>query len=426
MAALNRFLIGLIAVLAIAAAVLSYLLFERRTEFRDRAGTLATTVVDMTRALDAESGTNVAKKVRFSAADKAAGVPESGELSWAEYHQDKPSGYQNFARNLKLTTDLAKSINEQRNFLAESIAQLGFDLEMPVDELNADDLKRADAPEVYARAAKQVSGLAKAANARSNELIRAVVDASRVVGKPVEEAVFRERVEEFDEDGKPVKGAYQCSAEVEKFVNTVTGLNTRCTDYAKAIVDGIGQVTQFQWTADVNQVEDERDYNRALTALTNDFEEINAALVRGEQFKVQLAETKEDLKTTEEELKKAKDERNVLKAENSELAAKVKEMEIRYGAREKGGGVAAGSRRLDPALVGHALAVNEDWNFVILDLGSDKVWEGVELLVARDNAFVGRLKVTRVARNISLAELLPDSAMGSVQVNDRVIPPKEL
>jgi len=158
MAALNRFLIGLIAVLAIAAAVLSYLLFERRTEFRDRAGTLATTVVDMTRALDAESGTNVAKKVRFSAADKAAGVPESGELSWAEYHQDKPSGYQNFARNLKLTTDLAKSINEQRNFLAESIAQLGFDLEMPVDELNADDLKRADAPEVYARAAKQVSG----------------------------------------------------------------------------------------------------------------------------------------------------------------------------------------------------------------------------------------------------------------------------
>jgi len=424
MATFNRILIILITILALGAAALSYLLFERRNEFRDRAGLLAEAVVDMVKSLDEDSNTNVGKGVTFSKADPLSGLAESGTLSWEEYHNDKLTGYSGFKKTVDKAAELSANIAVQRNLLAQSLAQVGFDLEMPVEDLSVADLKRADDEAVYAEASRKVVRLAKAANGRSNDMIRALVNTSNVVGKPIDDREFRERVQDIDEDGRSILGPFKHGDALDGYVTNVTSLNTRCSDYGKAIADAIDRVSGYEWETDAAMVEDEQDYNRALTSLMNDFDEINTQIVVSEQRRVQVEKMTQELNEAMANLAEVTKVRDRLRAEGEEKDVRIRNLERIAQARPERGADEDLVTEMDPNIEGRIVQVNDEWHFVILNIGTrQKLQENVELLVARGDEFVARVVVTKVAPNIAVAEIIPDLQTGPVQVDDKVMLP---
>lgn len=125
----------------------------------------------------------------------------------------------------------------------------------------------------------------------------------------------------------------------------------------------------------------------------------------------------------EEQLKRASAERDELKAVQETLNNRVTEAEGRlHSAETTVKRYQAGVARQD--LSGRVLAVNQGWNFVVLDVG-DRQGAAVNapLLVLRGGQPVARLRITSVLPTTSIADVIPGStARGTtVQPNDRVV-----
>ncbi len=77
-------------------------------------------------------------------------------------------------------------------------------------------------------------------------------------------------------------------------------------------------------------------------------------------------------------------------------------------------------------LSGEVLAVNQSWNFVVLNLGDRQgVTPNAEMLVMRRGAMVGKVRITSVEPSQSIADIVPSSLAPGlvVQPGDRVIYP---
>jgi hypothetical protein len=76
---------------------------------------------------------------------------------------------------------------------------------------------------------------------------------------------------------------------------------------------------------------------------------------------------------------------------------------------------------MPPGISGKVTFVDHAWNFVILDVGiSNGVVPNGELIVYRGNAFLGKVRVTKVDPNDAVAEILPD-VKGDIQIGDKVL-----
>jgi hypothetical protein len=74
-----------------------------------------------------------------------------------------------------------------------------------------------------------------------------------------------------------------------------------------------------------------------------------------------------------------------------------------------------------PGISGKITFVDHTWNFVILNVGIDAgVVPNGELIVYRGRNFLGKVRVTKVDSNDSVAEILPDTK-GDIQVGDSVL-----
>lgn len=125
----------------------------------------------------------------------------------------------------------------------------------------------------------------------------------------------------------------------------------------------------------------------------------------------------------EEKLKRAVAERDELKAVQDTLNNRVREADERLQTAQ------AAVRRYETGIVrqgltGRVLAVNQGWNFVVLDVG-DRQGAAVNapLLVLRGGQPIARLKITSVEPSTSIADVIPGSAARgeTVQPGDRVV-----
>ncbi len=75
-------------------------------------------------------------------------------------------------------------------------------------------------------------------------------------------------------------------------------------------------------------------------------------------------------------------------------------------------------------LTGRVLAVNQAWNFVVLDIGDKKgVLANTELIVKRGTTGIGRVRITSVEPSSSIADIIPSSLVPGliIQPGDQVI-----
>lgn len=425
MGTLNRILGILAMLLAIVAAVLSFLLFQNRNELKDRADKLALTLADVVKTLDNESLSEVSKDVKFVPADKATGAPESGSLGFKAYQLAKgPDGkYAGYEETLKKAKTLAKEMNDQRNLLADKMAEMGVGLGVPEQELDKSDLKNLKDKGKSVETVNRLSTLASAIKNRDEEMVKALGNCGNVIGHSVDEKVFFERQQTMDANGNATKGDFNHKGALKDFQDSITNLNTRTTDYANTLTEALDRVPKHTWATSKNLIKDEKEYAGAMTNLLNDFDDINQKLAQYEDTKSQLEEKTKALKSKGDELEKSQDElakiRQVAEAKTAEVE-KLKKL---------GPGGASGPEGLmpgedDPNMEGRVVQVNRDWNFVILDFGANRVKEADEFLVARGERFIARVQVSKVYPKFSLAEVLPDSQVREIQDNDRVIRPR--
>lgn len=73
-------------------------------------------------------------------------------------------------------------------------------------------------------------------------------------------------------------------------------------------------------------------------------------------------------------------------------------------------------------LSGRVVAINKQWNFVVLDVGKDdKLVEGVELTVYRGDSLVGKVRSVSVDATTAIADIMPEWTKTEIQVGDKVL-----
>lgn len=427
MAIFNRILTVLILLLAIAAAVFSYLLFERRHEFRDRADKLADNLSDIAQIIDTDSNTSYSKQLTFFPATEDQ--PSSGSLSWQGYHEarDPETGeYAEFDRRIEAGTRAAEALNKQRTFLADKFSQTGITLGIEEADAQSADLRDLAHEDLYKSTSEKILGQAEAVVARDAAMIRTLASLGDSIGHPIERDPFEERSVSLDEDqGEVEKGPYEIGPVLTSLEQNVSGLRERCDEYALVLAEDIfSKIDEFEWNADPNAIKDETAYGAGLSALRQDFVKINGELTRLEVVERQLEETDRDLAKTEETLIATKDALRLSQNRAKDLAREVARLR-----KEKTGDLATGVTLADEDalknLRGEVLEVNKDWGFVITDLGVGEINPGMELLVADGKEFVARVTVTRILPDVSVAEIQPELTEGEIKVGNRLILPKE-
>jgi len=418
MGGVNRILAIVAMVLALLAVVLSFLLYQRRAEFRQRADKLAATVAEMVKSMDQDSGSNLTKDFTFTPADKANGIKEDGTLAAKAFREAKGEDgqYAAFQAKLDQAKALAKDLNQQRNQLAAKLAEAGVTLGMSEGEASATDLKLI---KKGADVAGRVAGHAAAVRARDDAMINVLVTSSKTIGHPLDEKTLRERAQTTDDKGNVTKGAYPCAPVLAEHDKNVTNLNTRATDYANTLTQEIERVAKLQWTTDKNLIKDEKEYTGAMTTFLNDFDDINQKLVQLEETKAQLETKIKELKAATDDLDRTRDELDKTKGRLTEIETQLKKL-----AESAGVSGDTGNFVVDPNLEGHVVRIDTDWSFVILDLGTGKVREKMEMLVSRNGEFVAKVMVSKVYPRFSIAEVLPEARLKDIQSNDKVILPK--
>ena len=120
-----------------------------------------------------------------------------------------------------------------------------------------------------------------------------------------------------------------------------------------------------------------------------------------------------DAKKAQDDLATAQSEQKIIQ---DQLVASQQQIVDLQGAinRSKNG-------TMPPGVTGKVTFVDHAWNFVILNVGlSNGVVPNGELIVYRDHNFLGKVRVTKVDPNDSVAEILPD-VKGDIQIGDAVL-----
>lgn len=118
-------------------------------------------------------------------------------------------------------------------------------------------------------------------------------------------------------------------------------------------------------------------------------------------------------------------QRDELKTVNDSLQNRVKGMETQVAElQRRENSRQAGIAR--PGLAGRVLAVDRNWNFVVLSLGDrNGVNSNTTMVVRRGDSLVGRVRITSVEPSQSIADIVPNSVPPgvSVEAGDTVIFP---
>src|SRR5210317_1288846 len=118
MAIFNRILNICVMLMAIAAAVFTWKLYERRNEMRERGDLLAKTIENTSKTLDENTPDSQQVLTTVTIGEKGA-----GPLGWVRFHkQDTNSAYK---KSLTDFTSAVEKVRGQRDTLGSYVAKVG-------------------------------------------------------------------------------------------------------------------------------------------------------------------------------------------------------------------------------------------------------------------------------------------------------------
>jgi hypothetical protein len=121
------------------------------------------------------------------------------------------------------------------------------------------------------------------------------------------------------------------------------------------------------------------------------------------------------LKEKDNQIKVSQEEIDILKK-------KIAEPKPVVTAQQAAGGAAATGRPSAPGIQGKIVAVNHQWNFVVVNIGGEKgLAENAEMVVVRGDQPIAKLKVAKVDPQTAVADIVKASTKVRPTVGDVVI-----
>lgn len=388
MAILNRILSVLILITGVAALVFGFLLFGKRTELRERGNKMAVGVANVAQALDANSGTQVAKEV--SSEDEGAG----GNLGVAQFA--KLDG------RLKQAQDQANQIRDQRDRLGESLSKISkdFGIENMTPEL-------FQIVESHQQAIADLGAKLEASRLRKEALADRLEEVAATVGVPIDSRALRNV-------GDPAAFKTAADGIMEK-VKTNGASRERMSQALRRIGNKLEDKTQ----TDISALKDAPD--DVVAATLNVLDNMNEQVAGHDKIKVERDQLKVNL---DEQVKKAEEcfaQVNILENQLADANAELEKL--------RGGGTTPVPTNGEPVLPGpgakdfdgSVVKVNYKFNYVIITLGQkDGLLNNLTMTVHRDREFICKIQVSKVYESYAVAEILPDLKQGDVIEGDRV------
>jgi chromosome segregation ATPase len=422
----------LVLVLAIVVAVFSFLLSKHRDMFKNRAADLADGVVKTAQTLS--SGSGQGNPVAFTPA--SGGGKESGNLGWGDYKAN-PSDYKN---KIDQVVKLAQSVSDQRTALSESLANIAATLKAPEDlGITADNLKNLGK---YSAAAKALSDHVEEVQKRDEEvraslealssLLKATANgfadsefytrktadgsAPKPAKKPAKKSEDDEEEEEAAEDesdkGATQYGGYDVQTALQTLDQAAKVTVARTDAYKKGYEDMIGAISKYKWNVTASDLAG-KDYKNALAAMVADAKEINTKIGDLEEQVAKLKREVEDFKTKladrEDQIAKLKDDLAKMTAERDQLKKQAELLSMPKSEYKDANAPVEAIEKMEEVKIeisGKVLEVNEEWNFITLDLGKDKVVPNLRMAVNQNGAYIATVKITKVEDRVCCAEVV--------------------
>jgi chromosome segregation ATPase len=398
MAFLNRFLAFLIFAAGAVALVYSYLLFERRTQLRNHSETLAQTMVDVADVLATNSETTEQEQL------------QEDDLSW-QAHRDAmdptTKSFDKYESNVKKAIELAQKIREQRDNIAVAVQGIGSSFQF--EDTRAEDVQSVLTYEETL--------------ATLQEKLTATRNRDRAVASKVE-AIAAKIGLDIPEDTLLDNEAF--AGPLDTFGDHIAALDKRAEDFREHIAQITTKIDEHkEFEVNVDALKGP-NYATELTALLNDFNNINDKLRELEKTTIELTETQSNLERTITALDDASNNIARLQNKNANLLADNKLLRKRVDDMTRDLQVNAANSGASGAtlkkLSGSVIDVNYDWNYIIINLGAkDNLPPKLEMIVAREKEYICRVVVSKVYDDYAVAEVLPDLKKGEVLEGDRVI-----
>ena len=405
MVLLNRVLNILLFVTAFVALVFGVILFQRRGDLRDRGEKLADTLSDIVKELDEKSGTKLRLEAnRSERTGKDGKIQPGGTLGWAFFHEAYDADtktHPDFDNLLSEVEKQVRDVREQRDNLAVAVAEIANTFEKGGKEPTA-YLHLSSYEENTQSVLKDMTDVKN----RDDIMVAKIEETANKIGYPIDKGVLVDS-QKFEEP-------------LTNFGNQVGKLKERAVNYADALAQAVEKIDSHPFAANAEGLKDADAYVGELTAILNDFTNINDKLSDYEKYKIEFLETKDTLEKTIAALEKSHENLAVMENKFSRIETENVSLKQKYSE-------IAGERTQEQStelqkLEGQVLDVDYDWNYVVLNLGEkDNLPENLEMTVAREQEYICKVLVTKVYKNYSVAEILPKLKLGSVIEGDRVL-----
>jgi DNA repair exonuclease SbcCD ATPase subunit len=400
MAVFNKILNVLIFVLAIAAVVFGFMLFQKREELKDRGDQMAKVIHSVAETLDDNnnSGTDAASKLLLS---------KSAPSSVSLYHDN----FKKLGTVLKTFETQAADIIAQRNALSKTLFKVAKTLDLP----NADSFAAIQFQNIekYAKKDSDLISLLGKVEKRDSDIAAKLVSIASQVDCTIDPNTLKSLdgysapLADFSGKIKAVKEKTETLASHIKTVCSTWGVSEPALD-GDDYADSLGTVES------------------SLKSKKDEFE----------QTKTELSNTKEQLADVNDKLTQKLE---IIKSKDNKIAKMQKKIDFLGGGGEDTESntpqIPQTNQDLVNMLEGKVLRVNKKWGFVMIDLGKDNKMvignkkkveksvalpEGKIMTVARNDKYIGQIKVVKVNNDCSIADMLCEPGGDAIQPGDKV------
>lgn len=213
--------------------------------------------------------------------------------------------------------------------------------------------------------------------------------------------------------------------DTKKGLTSAQGAEAKARGEAKKAKEDADKATKTLAETETTLQETKKNYNEQraraddlfskLTEATRNLNEANTEVSRWRSTGVRV----EQIAQLRDDASKAAKERDAFASENTILLRSLNQAKAELASLI---GDKPVEIPLPPGLKGKILAVDPKYDFVVLDIGEKQgVVEKGQMLVNRDGKLVGKVRITKVESNRSIANILPDWKQGEVQEGDQVL-----
>ncbi len=219
---------------------------------------------------------------------------------------------------------------------------------------------------------------------------------------------------------------------------------THLLEYDTRMRNALGQLSTHAAATQQDLLDTRQDLQNTILDLEQTEEELRVTQNALEESRNRVAQLEGTVETQRAEIARINRQVDELERTRDSLQARIDDMELQIAQLEEEGLekddqiaemeelIARYEAELFPdddgqigtpvGLAGSILLVNPDWNFVILNIGSEQGLSlNTEMLVHRDDDLIGRVRVINVKEAFAIADILPRWQLSPLQEGDHVV-----